>query len=683
MSTLLSLKNITQEDLFSVGEKAVKLGMLYKRFPVPNGFVISKDVFETFLEQTGLKTMVSDYLGNVDPSRKEKLQSLANKIQKEIVQAEFPQTLFDDIKEHYYALHISPGDSVQDALHDDEGPFVSVRNSPVGYVDLAKHHMSFLNIRGEERLKKAILTSWASFFTTNAILHRQHNNINDSSMAVVIQVMLNPSQSGIVYSTNPTNHDEALILACRGLGTAIVNGTVIPDRYKIRKENLTVEHVDIKKQSLLFQRDMDTHRTTKVELGEELGMKQKLHEGQMRDLTLLAKRIEKYFDHPQQIEFAVEKDQYYILQAQNLSGFEDYHPPELVENEEKEQQTVVTGMDENEKKEGGFSMVINASDNDKKAVNDVLSKLNMALPGEKEQQTADETQQPETPAEESSPEAPSENLNDAIASLHEESEAVEKEIKEEESHEEVQAESQEGSPIISIEHPEGSEEGTKEEEPAQEETSSTPEESFELPADEASSSTEENAPMESLGTPLHEETSTEKESSPVGFFEEEASEPAAVETPSEEESPVVEEESGEDALRDVAEGVQSVDEEEPSAEKAVEEAEVNSVSVPEGATETQIHFDTVQHAASHLVLSCYMTINQMLKQKYKDVKGFEPNLPFSEMVNELRAETTIPHVDDIMKINSLRHAFVEELNHPTSEEVKEALDVCHRFMKDL
>ena len=91
-------------------------------------------------------------------------------------------------------------------------------------------------------------------------------------------------------------------------------------------------------------------------------------------------------------------------------------------------------------------------------------------------------------------------------------------------------------------------------------------------------------------------------------------------------------------------------------------------------------YEHTRHAAAKLVVSCYMMINAALKHRYKELKGSEPNLTFNELAQELKDK--IPYYDDVMKINELRHAFIEDLQHPSSAEIKQALDVCEKFVKE-
>src|SRR5213076_3340206 len=62
------------------------------------------------------------------------------------------------------------------------------------------------------------------------------------SVAVVVQVLLDPDCAGVMFTRNPINGaDERLIEASWGLGEAVVAGRVIPDLYRIDRAGTVLE----------------------------------------------------------------------------------------------------------------------------------------------------------------------------------------------------------------------------------------------------------------------------------------------------------------------------------------------------------------------------------------------------------------------------------------------------------
>ena len=70
-------------------------------------------------------------------------------------------------------------------------------------------------------------------------------------MGVVVQALIEPVAAGVLFTRNPmTGADERLIEAAWGLGEAVVNGAVVPDRVRLdpdgRVVDVTVGEKDIK-----------------------------------------------------------------------------------------------------------------------------------------------------------------------------------------------------------------------------------------------------------------------------------------------------------------------------------------------------------------------------------------------------------------------------------------------------
>ncbi len=337
-SSLLMLKNITKDDIHEVGEKSVRLAALCNRFSVPIGFVIKKQSFDKFLKHTGIDIRIRNLLSSIKLEDKENLQNVANGIQKLIVNGILPDPIQEEILENYNCL-IEDTTKLNQMLNSKKGPLVAVRASTCGYEDYSKMHLNFLNIEGNKRLLNALQACWASFYTAKAIEHRMKNNIQDSSMAVIVQNMVNSHLSGAAYSTNPTNHEQILIVACKGLGCAITSGNIMPDRYTLNKDTLAIDDTDIKKQDFLFELDKYKFKTKKSIIPPKKAAEQKLNERQIMDIALHCKRIERLFGRPQFIEFAISNDQYYVLQSQDILGM-DEEKVEQVEEEVKEETAV-------------------------------------------------------------------------------------------------------------------------------------------------------------------------------------------------------------------------------------------------------------------------------------------------------------------------------------------------------
>ena len=156
---ILWFKEITRKRISSVGGKAANLGELYSKFPIPNGFCITVNSFEYFLQTAKIKEKILRLL-KIDVNKPEKVNEVSKKIKNIIVKSEIPFDLKTSILENYKRL----------------GGFVAVRSSALAEdlkeASFAGQQSSFLNVNKKDLIRR-IKECWASFYTTRAIIYRE------------------------------------------------------------------------------------------------------------------------------------------------------------------------------------------------------------------------------------------------------------------------------------------------------------------------------------------------------------------------------------------------------------------------------------------------------------------------------------------------------------------------------
>ena len=339
MENVFWLKEVNDENAHEAGVKAANLAELNKNaLQVPTAYVISATCFKKFLEESELRNKINNLLSIVDVNDTDRLQDIANEIQKIIVMTTIPEEIREEIIEYYDSFHTGN-------MLEKKDVFVAVRSSPtLENRKLLKDvkQISYLNILGKEKLLKAIQACWASLFTANLIKYREMNNISHDTMqmAVLVQEMIQSRKSGIAYSSNPTgNNEEIIVKACFGLGEALATGQISPDEYTVEKDHIMIKKRSIAKQKWQYVLDIETNKTMREDLNEH-GMDQKLEDAEIEEVARLAKRIEKLFSASQEIEFAF-TDKLYVLQTRKLDHSPVYIEPEIKEPEEKEEIDVV------------------------------------------------------------------------------------------------------------------------------------------------------------------------------------------------------------------------------------------------------------------------------------------------------------------------------------------------------
>jgi phosphoenolpyruvate synthase/pyruvate phosphate dikinase len=143
---------------------------------------------------------------------------------------------------------------------------------------------------------------------------------NQIKIAVVIQKMINSESAGVCFTTNPVtwNTDEIMIESWFGIGEAVVSWMITPDNYIVNKKtNQIIKNISTQEKKLII--DMQECWTKEVELEETEKHIQKLSNNHILELTELAKKIEKHYGKPMDIEWAMENENIYLLQARPVT----------------------------------------------------------------------------------------------------------------------------------------------------------------------------------------------------------------------------------------------------------------------------------------------------------------------------------------------------------------------------
>ncbi len=333
ITDILWFKEIGKNSLNLVGGKGLNLGLMYaKSFPVPPGFVVTTEAYEKFLKETGIEEEVYSILDDLDIEDSDALHNAAEKVQNLILNTEMHGSIKAEITEAYDNLNIdidvfrkASKQALDIIKAGREKSFVAIRSSATaedaGDFSFAGQQASFLNVKGEDEVVKAVQKCWASLFTSRAIYYRIKNNFEHRKVliAVVVQKMVNSEKSGVVFTKNPsTGENEIIIEAVYGLGETIVSGSVTPDHYVVDPETMQIKEKKIEKQSFKLIRESNLGKNLKKNLGEE-GSQQKLTNAEIIKLADICKEIEEYYRKPQDIEFAVESGRIYIVQSRPVT----------------------------------------------------------------------------------------------------------------------------------------------------------------------------------------------------------------------------------------------------------------------------------------------------------------------------------------------------------------------------
>lgn len=310
MGIVKKFKEISKKDVAFAGGKGSSLGeLIHAGFTVPDGFVILSDAFDKFLEETDLNVEIDSILHEVKHEEIHTIENASEKIHSLILNAEIPEDVKSEINRAFENLNCE---------------FVAVRSSATledsEIAAWAGQLESYLNSTKEiliENVKKC----WASLFSPRAIFYRFEKNLHKEKMsvAVVIQKMIDSVKSGIAFSVHPITQDknQIVIEAGFGLGEAIVQGAITPDNYVVEKNKWLILDKNINVQNKMLQRSFSGGNEWK-ELGES-GKKQVLTDKEIIELSKLVTRIENHYAFPVDVEWAKDKEQFYILQSRPIT----------------------------------------------------------------------------------------------------------------------------------------------------------------------------------------------------------------------------------------------------------------------------------------------------------------------------------------------------------------------------
>jgi pyruvate,water dikinase len=310
--------DVTKVDIPLVGGKGANLGeMVHSQIPVPSGFIVTADAYFKFLHGANLTDEIRRHLENLNVNDSRKLQEVSDLIKDKISSAPMLPDMVKEIKEAYRKL--------------GQG-LVAVRSSATAEdlpeASFAGQQRTFLNIQGEDDVVAAIQGCWGSLFEPRAIFYRQENGFDHFKVgiAVPVQKMIQSEASGVMFTIEPlsNNTNNILIEAIFGLGEAIVSGDVTPDQYLLNKNDTTIIERKVQKQEWQLVKNAqaasgELEPNIKVPVPAAKQSKQKLADKDIIALAELGKMIEGLYKFPQDIEWAKQGTQLFILQTRPVT----------------------------------------------------------------------------------------------------------------------------------------------------------------------------------------------------------------------------------------------------------------------------------------------------------------------------------------------------------------------------
>ncbi|MED1304346.1 phosphoenolpyruvate synthase [[Bacillus thuringiensis] serovar konkukian] len=318
-SFVLDFQEIEKVQLSLVGGKGFNLGALsnIQGIQVPEGFCVTTVGYEKAIEQNEELQTLLQQLTKLKKEERAQIGEISTKIREVIMAVEIPSDVVEAVthylsrfgNEHAYAVRSS-------ATAED-----------LPYASFAGQQDTYLNVIGENAILQHVRKCWASLFTERAVMYRMQNGFehNQVSICVVVQKMVFPEASGILFTADPvtSNRKVLSIDASFGLGEALVSGLVSADNYKVKEGEITEAMIATKKVAIYAVKEGGTETKQINPAQQKL---QTLSEQQILQLASIGRQIEAYFGCPQDIEWCLVDDTFYIVQSRPITTL--YPTPE-------------------------------------------------------------------------------------------------------------------------------------------------------------------------------------------------------------------------------------------------------------------------------------------------------------------------------------------------------------------
>ncbi|MDR1072407.1 MAG: hypothetical protein LBL45_01870, partial [Treponema sp.] len=305
-----------QATLEIAGGKGMSLSkILTAGIPVPDGFHVTTTAYRIFVEMNHIQPHINKLLDGIDSNNTSRLEDISTRIGMLFHDGEIPQEVAAAIKTAYAGLG-NIAVAVRSSATAEDLPDAS----------FAGQQETYLNIQGENEVLVAVKRCWASLWTARAIAYRVKNDIKQElvALAVVVQKLAFSDASGVMFTLNPINgrRSEMIINAAWGLGESVVSSLVTPDTIIVDKNAGRIISYEAANKEIMTVRT--PAGTEEIPVPERLRKKHALTRDQVMRLTQHGKKIEKYYQTPMDVEWALEKDTLYIVQARPITVL----PPE-------------------------------------------------------------------------------------------------------------------------------------------------------------------------------------------------------------------------------------------------------------------------------------------------------------------------------------------------------------------
>lgn len=359
-------KDLKIDDVPQVGGKNASLGEMFgaltpKGLNLPNGYSTTADAYRYFLEEAGIRDVITKELEGLDVEDVADLQKRGAAVRQIILDAKLPEDFEQEIRQAYRELCEVVG---------YENLVVVVRSSATAEdlpnASFAGQQETYLNISGEDAVVHSAQKCIASLFTDRAIVYRVENGFDHMQVALAVgiqqMVAVRSEASGVMFTldTETGFRNVVVINSIYGIGENIVQGRVSPDEFTIFKptQALLKKKLGSKKLKMV---PSGANETDNIEVSEDDQRRYSITDEQVLTLAKWGMAIEEHYGKPMDIEWALDEDfgSLYIVQARPETVQSQKDPNNIEEYIRLEEgEVLVTGASVGNKIGAGKASVI-------------------------------------------------------------------------------------------------------------------------------------------------------------------------------------------------------------------------------------------------------------------------------------------------------------------------------------
>lgn len=346
---------ISKKDSSIAGGKGASLGEMTRLFeprqarynPIPPGFVVLAQAFEDFLTKNNLVAEVEEELAQINFEDPNSVEETSERLRGLIEKVAIPKEIIEEVTKGYQTLRNRETKKLR-----NNDFFVAVRSSATAedssVASWAGELETYLYTNSQSLISNLKLC-WSSLFTPRALFYRHEKALEQTkiSVAVVVQKMINAEVSGVTFTVHPVSKDsnQMVIEAGWGLGEAIVGGLITPDTYVVKKppldsprgpagqargkktkeqrnretkEEFMILDINVSEQNQMIIQDKKGGTKT-IEAPRQARGRQKLTGKQIIELAKICQKIEEHYRSPQDIEWCLEKNKFFIVQSRPIT----------------------------------------------------------------------------------------------------------------------------------------------------------------------------------------------------------------------------------------------------------------------------------------------------------------------------------------------------------------------------